>query len=347
MPARFTEQAPGTTRTVLKEQDSAGTVVSTVRRSLLPNGLRIITEAMPGVRSASIGVWVGTGSRDESPRLSGASHFLEHLLFKGTASRSALEISASMDAVGGEFNAFTAREYTCFHARVLDDDLPVWVPIPPLAEVQVALENAVAEVTGLESYELKKIMRTGTVATIDNRNWELRDHREPVQRFSQSRAIALDMESATIAANGFRFRVPYGTLLCVSDKPLHGELKLPGMASDFYRRQVGQHLVDPVAAVEIVHVRPRAVHRAVNGDASAAILQRVGIRRHEHLGVVEEARPRHQFPLGLNDPVAAERRDGTRVEAPAAQSRAATAAAEPPDEPPGFTLRSHGLCTGP
>jgi hypothetical protein len=79
-------------------------------------------------------------------------------------------------------------------------------------------------------------MRTGTVATIDNRNWELRDQSGPVQRLSQARAIALDMESATIAANGFRFRVPYGTLLCVSDKPLHGELKLPGMASAFYRR---------------------------------------------------------------------------------------------------------------
>jgi predicted Zn-dependent peptidase len=129
VPARFAEQAPGTTRTVLKERDSAGSVVSTVRRSVLPNGLRIVTEAMPGVRSASIGVWVGTGSRDESPRLSGASHFLEHLLFKGTASRSALEISSSMDAVGGEFNAFTAREYTCFHARVLDVDLPLAVDV--------------------------------------------------------------------------------------------------------------------------------------------------------------------------------------------------------------------------
>ena len=115
--------------------------------------------------------------------------------------------------------------------HVLDDDLPVWVPIPPLAEVQVALQEAVAEVTGLSGYDLKRIMRTGTVATIDNRNWELRDQRGPVQRLSQSRAIALDMESATIAANGFRFRVPYGTLLCVSDKPLHGELKLPGMAT--------------------------------------------------------------------------------------------------------------------
>jgi AMP nucleosidase len=141
--------------------------------------------------------------------------------------------------------------------HVLDADLPPWVPIPPLAEVQVALEQAVEEVTGLAGYELKRVMRTGTVASIDNRNWELRDHREPVQRFSQSRAIGLDMESATIAANGFRFRVPYGTLLCVSDKPLHGELKLPGMATDFYKRQVAQHLEIGIAAMEKLRAMPR------------------------------------------------------------------------------------------
>jgi AMP nucleosidase len=145
--------------------------------------------------------------------------------------------------------------------HVLDADLPLWIPIPPLAEVQVALEEAVAEVTGLEGFELKSIMRTGTVATIDNRNWELRDHREPVQRFSQSRAVALDMESATVAANGFRFRVPYGTLLCVSDKPLHGELKLPGMASDFYKRQVGQHLEIGIRAMEKLRaMAPERLH---------------------------------------------------------------------------------------
>jgi AMP nucleosidase len=140
--------------------------------------------------------------------------------------------------------------------HVLDADLPTWVPIPPLAEIQIALEDAVEEVTGLKDFELKRIMRTGTVATIDNRNWELRDHREPVQRFSQSRAIGLDMESATIAANGFRFRVPYGTLLCVSDKPLHGELKLAGMATDFYRRQVGQHLDIGIRAMEKLRAMP-------------------------------------------------------------------------------------------
>ena len=134
--------------------------------------------------------------------------------------------------------------------HVLDEDLPLWVPIPPLAEIQLALEGAVADVTKLHGYELKRIMRTGTVASTDNRNWELLPQREPERRFSQSRAVALDMESATIAANGFRFRVPYGTLLCVSDKPLHGELKLPGMANQFYRERVDQHLRIGLRAIE-------------------------------------------------------------------------------------------------
>ncbi len=159
-------------------------------------------------------------------------------------------------------NTQALGDYVLAHAyvredHVLDADLPVWIPIPALAEVQVALEEAVEEVTGLEGYELKKIMRTGTVATIDNRNWELRDQKGPVQRLSQSRAIALDMESATIAANGFRFRVPYGTLLCVSDKPLHGELKLPGMATDFYKRQVAQHLTIGIRAMEKLAAMPQ------------------------------------------------------------------------------------------
>ncbi|MGZ4535082.1 MAG: M16 family metallopeptidase [Nocardioidaceae bacterium] len=123
------QQKPGTTRTLLSEKDVRGGVMSTVRRTVLPGGLRVVTEAMPGVRSASIGVWVGVGSRDEAPQLSGASHFLEHLLFKGTPTRSAFEISIALDTVGGEFNAFTAKEYTCFHARVLDQDLPLAVDV--------------------------------------------------------------------------------------------------------------------------------------------------------------------------------------------------------------------------
>src|SRR6202162_1186472 len=108
--------------------------------------------------------------------------------------------------------------------------------------MQVALEQAVSEVTGLTGFELKRVIRTGTVASVDNRNWELGDQAVTIRGLSQSRAIALDMESATVAANGFRFRVPYGTLLCVSDKPLHGEIKLAGMAGEFYRRRVGQDL---------------------------------------------------------------------------------------------------------
>ncbi|MBP9149122.1 MAG: AMP nucleosidase [Rhodoferax sp.] len=139
--------------------------------------------------------------------------------------------------------------------HVLDEELPLWVPIPALAEIQVALESAVSEVTQLKGGDLKSVMRTGTVASTDNRNWELLPDNGPQRRFSQSRAIALDMESATIAANGFRFRVPYGTLLCVSDKPLHGEIKLPGMANHFYRERVDQHLRIGVRALELLRAQ--------------------------------------------------------------------------------------------
>jgi AMP nucleosidase len=152
-------------------------------------------------------------------------------------------------------NSQQLGDYVLAHAyvredHVLDEDLPLWVPIPALAEIQLALEAAVADVTGVPAAELKRIMRTGTVASTDNRNWELLPDNTPQRRFSQSRAVALDMESATIAANGFRFRVPYGTLLCVSDKPLHGEIKLPGMANHFYRERVDQHLRIGIRAVE-------------------------------------------------------------------------------------------------
>ena len=148
-------------------------------------------------------------------------------------------------------------DYVLAHAyvredHVLDEDLPHWVPIPPLAEIQIALQSAVAEVIQVSEHDLKQVMRTGTVASTDNRNWELLPHQ---QRLSQSRAIALDMESATIAANGFRFRVPYGTLLCVSDKPLHGEIKLPGMADQFYRHRVSQHLQIGIRAAEMLRQR--------------------------------------------------------------------------------------------
>ncbi|WP_440106840.1 AMP nucleosidase [Acidovorax sp. BL-A-41-H1] len=154
-------------------------------------------------------------------------------------------------------NSQQLGDYVLAHAyvredHVLDEELPLWVPIPALAEIQLALQQAVADVTQVPEADLKRFMRTGTVASTDNRNWELLPDNMPQRRFSQSRAVALDMESATIAANGFRFRVPYGTLLCVSDKPLHGEIKLPGMANHFYRERVDQHLRIGMRAIEIL-----------------------------------------------------------------------------------------------
>lgn len=125
--------------------------------------------------------------------------------------------------------------------HVLDEVLPPEIPIPPIAEVQQALASAAEEVSGTQGANLKQRMRTGTVVTTDDRNWELR-YTSSAKRFSQSRAIAIEMESATIAAQGYRFRVPYGTLLCVSDKPLHGEIKLPGQANKFYEEAIAAHL---------------------------------------------------------------------------------------------------------
>ncbi|MCH8113623.1 MAG: AMP nucleosidase [Proteobacteria bacterium] len=147
-------------------------------------------------------------------------------------------------------------DYVLAHAyvredRVLYQDLPLWAPIPALAEIQVALQDAVAQVTGLHGNDLKTRMRTGTVASTDNRNWELR-YDELFRRLNQARTIAVDMESATVAANGFRFRVPYGTLLCVSDKPAHGEIKMRSMANVMYRESISQHLKIALEAVRIL-----------------------------------------------------------------------------------------------
>lgn len=137
-------------------------------------------------------------------------------------------------------------DYVLAHAylrddQVLDHVLPPSIPLPNIAEVQQALTEAVLDVTGLDRMELKKHLRTGTVVTTDDRNWEL-EFENIAARLNQARAIAIDMESATIAANGYRYRVPYGTLLCASDRPIHGEIKLPGMADAFYQERVGQHL---------------------------------------------------------------------------------------------------------
>ncbi|OLR94684.1 M16 family metallopeptidase [Actinokineospora bangkokensis] len=117
------EQKPGSTVTLERSADAE------VKRTLLPGGLRVVTEQVPGVRSASVGIWVGVGSRDEPLPVAGAAHYLEHLLFKGTAKRSAAAIAEEIDAVGGELNAFTAKEHTCYYAHVLDEDLPLAIDL--------------------------------------------------------------------------------------------------------------------------------------------------------------------------------------------------------------------------
>jgi AMP nucleosidase len=165
---------------------------------------------------------------------------------------------------GGLRPSQTIGDYVLAHAylrddHVLDDVLPIEIPIPPIAEIQQALYTAAADVTGEDPQQLKQRLRTGTVVTTDDRNWELR-YTSSAIRFNQSRAVAIDMESATVAAQGYRFRVPYGTLLCVSDKPLHGEIKLPGQANAFYERAISQHLRIGIETLRILKQEGSKLH---------------------------------------------------------------------------------------
>ncbi len=155
-------------------------------------------------------------------------------------------------------------DYVLAHAylrddHVLDDVLPPEIPIPAIAEVQLALAAAAETVSGENAETLKRRLRTGTIVTTDDRNWELR-YSASALRFSQSRAVGIDMESATIAAQGYRFRVPYGTLLCVSDKPLHGELKLPGQANRFYERAISEHMRIGIEACDMLRREGSKLH---------------------------------------------------------------------------------------
>ena len=165
---------------------------------------------------------------------------------------------------GGLRGSQKIGDYVLAHAylrddHVLDKVLPREIPIPPLAEVQVALNSAAERITGETGDVLKRRLRTGTVVSTDDRNWELK-YSSSALRFNQSRAVAIDMESATIAAQGYRFRVPYGTLLCVSDKPLHGEIKLPGQANAFYDRAIAQHLQIGLEAIQLLRAEGARLH---------------------------------------------------------------------------------------
>ncbi|MFS0850719.1 AMP nucleosidase [Novosphingobium panipatense] len=165
---------------------------------------------------------------------------------------------------GGLRDSQRIGDYVLAHAylrddHVLDPVLPPEIPLPAIAEVQQALAQAAEMVSGGGGANLKKRMRTGTVVTTDDRNWELR-YTESAKRFSLSRAIGIDMESATISAQGYRFRVPYGTLLCVSDKPLHGELKLPGQANRFYEEAIASHLKIGLISCDLLREQGDRLH---------------------------------------------------------------------------------------
>ena len=165
---------------------------------------------------------------------------------------------------GGLRQSQRIGDYVLAHAylrqdRILDALVPPDIPIPALAEIQLALQGAAGDVTGEIGEALKERLRTGTVMTNDDRNWELRWTQER-KRINLSRAIAVDMESGTLAAQGYRLRVPYGTLLCVSDKPLHGEIKLPGAANAFYDRAVGEHLLIGLAAIDRLREDREGLH---------------------------------------------------------------------------------------
>ena len=165
---------------------------------------------------------------------------------------------------GGLRASQSIGDYVLAHAylrddHVLDTVLPPDIPIPSIAEVQRALYDATKTISGMPGDEVKMRLRTGTVATTDDRNWELR-YSKSARRFNQSRAVAVDMESATIAAQGYRFRVPYGTLLCVSDKPLHGEIKMPGQANRFYEGSISEHLTIGIAAVDLLRAEGAGLH---------------------------------------------------------------------------------------
>jgi AMP nucleosidase len=208
------------------------------RRCQMP-GYHLLSDSGPGISLINIGV---------GP--SNAKNITDHLAVLRP------QVWLMVGHCGGLRHSQRIGDYVLAHAylrddHVLDTVLPPDIPVPALAEVQLAMQQAAAEITGDTGEALKRRLRTGTVVTTDDRNWELR-FTASSHRFNQSRAIAIDMESATIAANGFRLRVPYGTLLCVSDKPLHGEIKLPGAANRFYDRAVMEHIRIGIRSLEVL-----------------------------------------------------------------------------------------------
>ncbi len=228
--------------------DDAASIVadSTWRKHQMP-AYHLVREGRSGITLVNIGV---------GP--SNAKNICDHLAVLRP------EAWLMIGHCGGLRETQRIGDYVLAHAYLRDDNildhvLPPEIPIPPIAEVQQALAQAAEHISGTSGADLKKRMRTGTVVTTDDRNWELR-YSDSALRFSQSRAIGIDMESATIAAQGYRFRIPYGTLLCVSDKPIHGEIKLPGQANRFYEEAIAAHLQIGIKTCQLLRDAGNSMH---------------------------------------------------------------------------------------
>ena len=257
---------------------------ATVRRSVLPGGLRVVTEQVPGMRSAAFGIWVAVGSRDERPSIHGASHFLEHLLFKGTKRRDALEISSVMDAVGGEMNAFTAKEYTCYYARVLDEDLPL--------AVDVVSDLVLSSVVTSDDVEVERGVILEEIAMHDD---------EPGDAVHDALAGALWGDSPL-------GRPVIGTVDSIES------LTRPAIAGFYRRRYDLPHMVVAAAGSVDHDVLLRLVEQAfagrLTGDAAPAALRTTGPAPRAAAQVVVQERPTEQAHVVLG--TTALRRDDPR-----------------------------------
>jgi predicted Zn-dependent peptidase len=263
---------------------------STMRRTTLPGGLRVVTEYIPSVRSASVGVWVGVGSRDEGPSVAGAAHFLEHLLFKSTPTRTAVEIAQAVDAVGGELNAFTAREHTCYYAHVLDSDLEL--------AVDLVADVVLRGVCAAEDVELERAVVLEEIAMHDDDPEDTLGDvflsavfgAHPVGRpVIGSAASVSAMTRSQLHSFHVRRYTPERMVVAVAGNVDHDEVVA------LVREHFGPHLVRDRVAVS-----PRKGTGRVTGQPSLAVVTRDAEQTHMSLGVRVPGRHwKHRWALSV------------------------------------------------
>jgi len=266
-----------------------------LRRSVLPGGLRVVTEELPGSRSASVGLWVGVGSRDEPPSLAGAAHYLEHLLFKGTARRSAMEIAEAADLVGGELNAFTAKEHTCYYAHMLDVDLPL--------AIDLVTDVVLRAVCAPEHHELERGVVLDEIAMRDDDPEDLL-HDEfgaaMLGRHPLGRPVLGSVESISSMSREQlyrfyrrRYTVPQMVLAVAGNVTHTRVLRLARMAFGPLLSGPAEPVAPRLGVVRPAGSRPRLVLRTSDTEQAHLMLGVTGISRHDErrfaLGVLNAA----------------------------------------------------------